>query len=60
LGVILAFIGSKMLIAYYCHLNGTESPITVIVSLAVIIAILSITVILSLAVSKRKRNAEGT
>ena len=59
LGAILAFIGSKMLISYYCHLNHTESPITVVMSLAVIISVLAVTVILSVMVARRKKNAEG-
>ena len=59
LGAILAFIGSKMLISYYCHLNHTESPITVPMSLAVIVSVLAVTVILSVMVARRKKNAEG-
>lgn len=50
LGVILAFIGIKMIVSHYY-------PIPVLTSLIVIMSVLAVTVILSMAVSKRRRTA---
>ena len=50
LGAILMFIGMKMLLSQHYHID-------VLISLAVIIIILSVTVVLSILLSKKKRNA---
>jgi len=50
LGAILAFVGVKMLIAHYYHVD-------VVLSLAFIVTVLAVTVAVSLLVRKRKAKA---
>jgi tellurite resistance protein TerC len=53
LGVILAFVGTKMLISHYYHVD-------VIYSLVFILAVLAVTMVVSLYVTKRKEKSIET